>query len=112
MLCVRHVVTTSGHQQCLLSACEIRAAVLFPLPLCRFCADGVVFGRYFVSNPDLPARIALDAPLNPYNRWGGETASPSLRGIFLCLLACGFDNETHNSYLPTRWSMGLYHNHY
>lgn len=31
-------------------------------------ADGVVFGRFFVANPDLPQRLALDAPLNPYNR--------------------------------------------
>jgi N-ethylmaleimide reductase len=31
-------------------------------------ADAVAFGRHFVSNPDLPKRIKLGAPLNPYNR--------------------------------------------
>lgn len=30
-------------------------------------ADMVAFGRYFISNPDLPKRLKLDAPLNPYN---------------------------------------------
>jgi len=39
-------------------------------------ADGVVFGRYFVSNPDLPTRLALDAPLNPYNRATFYTPGP------------------------------------
>ncbi|KAL5505001.1 hypothetical protein ACEPAH_7664 [Sanghuangporus vaninii] len=28
----------------------------------------VVFGRYFISNPDLPARIKKDIPLTPYVR--------------------------------------------
>jgi N-ethylmaleimide reductase len=31
-------------------------------------ADLVVFGRHFVSNPDLPKRIKLALPLNPYDR--------------------------------------------
>lgn len=31
-------------------------------------ADAVAFGRHFISNPDLPARVALGAPLNPYDR--------------------------------------------
>ncbi len=31
-------------------------------------ADLVTFGRYFVSNPDLPKRIKLKAPLNAYDR--------------------------------------------
>jgi N-ethylmaleimide reductase len=38
-------------------------------------ADLVVFGRYFASNPDLPKRIQLGLPLNPYDRetfWGGD----------------------------------------
>jgi len=30
--------------------------------------DLVAFGRLFISNPDLPARIELNAPLNPYDR--------------------------------------------
>ena len=39
-------------------------------------ADAVAFGRYFISNPDLPRRLMLDAPLTPYHRptfyGGGE----------------------------------------
>jgi N-ethylmaleimide reductase len=30
--------------------------------------DAVAFGRYFISNPDLPHRIAVGAPLTPYYR--------------------------------------------
>jgi len=39
-------------------------------------ADGVAFGRWFIANPDLPARLATGAPLNRYDRstfyGGGE----------------------------------------
>jgi N-ethylmaleimide reductase len=31
-------------------------------------ADLVAFGRYFISNPDLPRRIKLGLPLRPYDR--------------------------------------------
>ena len=31
-------------------------------------ADLIAYGRDFISNPDLPLRYALDAPLNKYNR--------------------------------------------
>lgn len=31
-------------------------------------ADAVAFGRYFISNPDLPMRIEQSLPLAPYNR--------------------------------------------
>jgi N-ethylmaleimide reductase len=31
-------------------------------------ADAVTFGRYFLSNPDLPLRIREGLPLNPYDR--------------------------------------------
>jgi N-ethylmaleimide reductase len=31
-------------------------------------ADAVAFGRLFISNPDLPERLSVDAPLNPYDR--------------------------------------------
>jgi N-ethylmaleimide reductase len=31
-------------------------------------ADAVAFGRSFIANPDLPRRLRLDAPLNPYHR--------------------------------------------
>jgi N-ethylmaleimide reductase len=34
----------------------------------RGIADAVAFGRLFISNPDLPKRIELDAPLSPYDR--------------------------------------------
>lgn len=30
--------------------------------------DAVVFGRYFISNPDLPARIQRGIPFTPYDR--------------------------------------------
>ena len=31
-------------------------------------ADAIAFGRYFISNPDLPRRLADDLPLTPYDR--------------------------------------------
>eukprot|EP00884_Botryococcus_braunii_P001861 jgi/Botrbrau1/11676/Bobra.0195s0007.1 len=31
-------------------------------------ADLITFGRYFLANPDLPERFAINAPLNRYNR--------------------------------------------
>lgn len=31
-------------------------------------ADLIAYGRWFISNPDLPARFAANAPLNPYDR--------------------------------------------
>lgn len=31
-------------------------------------ADAVAFGRFFISNPDLPERLKRGADLNPYNR--------------------------------------------
>ena len=30
-------------------------------------ADAVAFGKLFLANPDLPRRLALNAPLNPWN---------------------------------------------
>jgi len=38
-------------------------------------ANLVAFGRWFSSNPDLPERLRLGVPLNPYDRsafWGGD----------------------------------------
>jgi N-ethylmaleimide reductase len=38
-------------------------------------ADLVAFGRHFISNPDLPRRIAPGLPLTPYDRatfYGGD----------------------------------------
>jgi N-ethylmaleimide reductase len=40
-------------------------------------ADAIAFGRIFISNPDLPNRLAHDHPITPYNRatfYGGEAA--------------------------------------
>ena len=31
-------------------------------------ADAIAFGRYFISNPDLPERLRIGAALTPYNR--------------------------------------------
>jgi N-ethylmaleimide reductase len=31
-------------------------------------ADMVAFGRYSISNPDLPHRLRVGAPLSPYDR--------------------------------------------
>ena len=31
-------------------------------------ADLVAFGRDFIANPDLPERLRLQLPLNPYDR--------------------------------------------
>lgn len=39
-------------------------------------ADMVVFGRLFLANPDLPKRIALNAPLNKYDRSTFYTQDP------------------------------------
>jgi 2,4-dienoyl-CoA reductase-like NADH-dependent reductase (Old Yellow Enzyme family) len=30
-------------------------------------ADAIAFGKDFISNPDLPRRLQIDAPLNPWN---------------------------------------------
>jgi N-ethylmaleimide reductase len=38
-------------------------------------ADLVVFGRFFIANPDLPKRLRFGLPLNPYDRatfYGGD----------------------------------------
>ena len=40
-------------------------------------ADAIAFGRYFISNPDLPARIRHGLPFTPYQRatfYGGGAA--------------------------------------
>ena len=40
-------------------------------------ADAVAFGRIFISNPDLPNRLAHGYPITPYNRatfYGGDAA--------------------------------------
>ena len=52
----------------------------------RGLADAVAFGRMFIANPDLPARIRTGAPLNAFDRstsYGGDahgyTDYPTLR---------------------------------
>jgi N-ethylmaleimide reductase len=40
-------------------------------------ADAIAFGRFFISNPDLPERIRRRAPFTPYDRktfYGGDAA--------------------------------------
>jgi len=40
-------------------------------------ADAVAFGRQFIANPDLPARLKLGAAINAYDRstfYGGGAA--------------------------------------
>ncbi|KAH9083018.1 hypothetical protein Ae201684P_013921 [Aphanomyces euteiches] len=37
--------------------------------------DAVAFGRYFISNPDLPARVKHGHPFTPYNRSTFYTAT-------------------------------------
>ncbi|OQU81646.1 hypothetical protein SORBI_3006G091800 [Sorghum bicolor] len=39
-------------------------------------ADLIAYGRWFLSNPDLPRRFGLDAPLNKYNRSTFYTPDP------------------------------------
>ncbi|AES93720.1 12-oxophytodienoate reductase 2 isoform X3 [Medicago truncatula] len=39
-------------------------------------ADLIAYGRLFISNPDLPKRFALNAPLNKYNRETFYTSDP------------------------------------
>lgn len=43
-------------------------------------ADAIVFGRWFISNPDLPRRLKEGLPLNPYDRSTFYGADPSQKG--------------------------------
>ncbi|KAJ5948478.1 hypothetical protein N7454_001785 [Penicillium verhagenii] len=43
-------------------------------------ADAVVFGRHFISNPDLPKRLKEGLPLNPYDRTTFYGADPAEKG--------------------------------
>ncbi|GMF81307.1 unnamed protein product [Aspergillus oryzae] len=43
-------------------------------------ADAVVFGRWFISNPDLPRRLKEGLPLNPYDRSTFYGADPAEKG--------------------------------
>jgi 2,4-dienoyl-CoA reductase-like NADH-dependent reductase (Old Yellow Enzyme family) len=50
-------------------------------------ADAVAFGRHFISNPDLPRRLALGAPLNRYDRDTFYTQADEGEARLLLLLA-------------------------
>lgn len=43
-------------------------------------ADAIVFGRYFISNPDLPRRLKEGLPLTPYDRTTFYGADPAQKG--------------------------------
>ena len=43
-------------------------------------ADLIVFGRWFIANPDLPKRLAEGLPLNPYDRSTFYGADPPEKG--------------------------------
>jgi 2,4-dienoyl-CoA reductase-like NADH-dependent reductase (Old Yellow Enzyme family) len=43
-------------------------------------ADAIIFGRWFIANPDLPMRLAEGLPLNAYDRDSFYGASPPSKG--------------------------------
>jgi 2,4-dienoyl-CoA reductase-like NADH-dependent reductase (Old Yellow Enzyme family) len=43
-------------------------------------ADAVIFGRWFIANPDLPKRLAEGFPLNNYDRATFYGADPPSKG--------------------------------
>ncbi|EPE36706.1 FMN-linked oxidoreductase [Glarea lozoyensis ATCC 20868] len=43
-------------------------------------ADGIMFGRWFIANPDLPIRLADGLPLNDYDRNTFYGADPPSKG--------------------------------
>lgn len=43
-------------------------------------ADAIIFGRHFLSNPDLPMRLAEGKALNPYDRSTFYGADPPSKG--------------------------------
>lgn len=43
-------------------------------------ADAIVMGRFFISNPDLPKRLASGLPLNAYDRSTFYGADPKAKG--------------------------------
>ncbi|TVY76156.1 12-oxophytodienoate reductase [Lachnellula suecica] len=43
-------------------------------------ADAIVFGRWFIANPDLPIRLARGLPLNSYDRDSFYGADPPSKG--------------------------------
>jgi len=43
-------------------------------------ADAIIFGRWFIANPDLPKRLSQGLPLNPYDRTTFYGADPPSKG--------------------------------
>lgn len=43
-------------------------------------ADAIIFGRWFIANPDLPMRLAEGLPLNAYDRDSFYGSSPPSKG--------------------------------
>ncbi|KAK7894959.1 hypothetical protein LTR67_005698 [Exophiala xenobiotica] len=43
-------------------------------------ADAIIFGRWFIANPDLPRRLAEGLPLTPYDRTTFYGADPPEKG--------------------------------
>ncbi|KAK8203720.1 hypothetical protein IWZ01DRAFT_513717 [Phyllosticta capitalensis] len=50
------------------------------VPLDEGYGDAVVFGRWFIANPDLPMRLAQGKPLNQYDRSTFYGADPPQKG--------------------------------
>jgi 2,4-dienoyl-CoA reductase-like NADH-dependent reductase (Old Yellow Enzyme family) len=42
--------------------------------------DGIIFGRWFIANPDLPKRLSEGLELNPYDRTTFYGADPPSKG--------------------------------
>ncbi|KAL5065804.1 hypothetical protein RYX36_027541 [Vicia faba] len=56
-------------------------------------ADLISFGRLFISNPDLPLRFKLNAPLNKYNRKTFYTQDPVIGYTDYPFLSKGSETE-------------------
>lgn len=62
-------------------------------------ADAIVMGRFFISNPDLPKRLAEGLPLNPYDRSTFYGADPPTKGYT--------DYPAYKAYISLRsWGLG------
>lgn len=73
---VRKLVKASGYKGPVLTAGGYtRASALAATDAETGYSDAVAFGRKFIANPDLPARLAADAPLTKHDRstfYGGD----------------------------------------
>lgn len=64
--------------------------------------DFTAYGRYFISNPDLPKRLALCAPLNKYNRHTFYTHDPVVGYTDYPFYKEGEDDDVSTTILPTK----------